>query len=132
MKTRTWMLALLSLGLLSCASSPASVDSHATDLELVRLGVDQLTRERQPQGAVTRAEDVTDTSQAFGLLISLEDTNWLQNDDKRRVRDFVHKATYRIELGRLPTCRWVWDFRCRRERKAIQERIDAADKPSEH
>src|SRR5687768_14270218 len=108
MKTRTWIAAWLSLGLLSCASSPASVDSPATDLELVRLGVDQLTRERQPQGVVTRAEDVQDTAQAFGLLVALEDTNWLQNDDKRRTRDFVHKATRRIELSRLPTCSW-WE-----------------------
>jgi len=86
--------------------------------------VQQLTRERQPQGAVTRAEDAKDGQEAFGLLIALEDTNWLQNDDKRRTREFVNTATRRIELSRLPTCSW-WQWRCIRDRNRLQRQIDA-------
>lgn len=85
----------------------------------------QLTRERQPQGAVTRAEDATNGQEAFGLLIALEDTNWLQNDDKRRTRVFVDTATRRIELSRLPSCSW-WQWRCIRDRNRLQRQIDAA------
>lgn len=90
--------------------------------------MEELTRERQPQGPVTRAEDATNGQEAFGLLIALEDTNWLQNDDKRRLRRFVNAATSRIELSRLPTCSW-YQWRCQRARRALQAEIDAAGTP---
>ncbi len=102
---------------------PANDARPATDLELVLLGVEQLTRERQPQGAVTRAEDATNGQELFGLTIALEDALWLSNDDKRRTRDFVERATRRIELSRLPTCRW-YQWRCQAERRAIQRQLD--------
>lgn len=91
----------------------------ANDLEILRLGVEQLTRERQPQGPVTRVEDATDGQQLFHLGIALEDTNWLQNDDKRRIRTFVDKATKRIELSRLPVCSW-YQWRCMARRRALE------------
>ena len=84
----------------------------------------QLTRERQPQGAVTRSEDAANGDQLFGLTIALEDTVWLLNDDHRRTAAFVDKATRRIELSRLPTCSW-WQWRCIRDRNRLQRRIDA-------
>lgn len=73
---------------------------------------------------MTRAEDVQTTAQANGLLIALEDTNWLQNDDKRRTRTFVDRATRRIELSRLPRCSW-YQLGCRRARKAVEAAIAA-------
>ena len=60
----------------------------------------------------------------FNLGIALEDTNWLQNDDKRRIVAFVDSATKRIELARLPACTW-WQFRCKAERRAAQATLDA-------
>lgn len=84
--------------------------------------MEQLTRERQPQGAVTRAEDATNGDQLFGLTIALEDTVWLSNDDKRRTRAFVDQATRRIELSRLPTCSW-WQLRCQSRRRAIERQL---------
>lgn len=72
---------------------------------------------------MTRVEDAGDGNQLFNLAISLEDTNWLQNDDKRRTRAFVDAATRRIELSRLPTCSW-WQLRCKAERKAMQQDLD--------
>lgn len=92
------------------------------------MGVEALTRERQPTGAIQRAEDAANGEQAFALLIALEDTNWLQNDDKRRTREFVNKATRRIELSRLPTCSW-WQITCRRMRRDVQREIDSDPDP---
>ena len=86
--------------------------------------MEQLTRERQPTGEVTRVEDATDGSQLFGVAIALEDTNWLQNDDKRRTRAFVDRATRRIALSRLPTCSW-WQLRCQARRREAQRALDA-------
>ena len=110
--------------LASCASLPANDARPATDLELLRLGVEQLTRERQPQGTPSRVEDATTNRQLFDLAVALEDTNWLQNDDKRRTRAFVDRATRRIGLSRLPTCSW-WQFRCHARRREAQRALDA-------
>lgn len=90
--------------------------------------MEQLTREREPQGVVTRTEDAKDGEQLFGLTIALEDTNWLQNDDKRRIRRFVNAATLRIEQSRLPSCSW-YQWRCLRTRRALQAAIDDAGTP---
>ena len=84
--------------------------------------MEQLTRERQPQGAVTRAEDATNGQELFHLTIALEDAVWLSNDDKRRTREFVDRATRRIELSRLPTCSW-WQVRCQARRRAIERQL---------
>lgn len=85
--------------------------------------MEQLTRERQPTGEVTRVEDAATGGQLFGLAIALEDTNWLQNDDKRRTRQFVDRATRRIELSRLPACSW-YQLRCKAARRAIERELD--------
>lgn len=87
--------------------------------------MEQLTREREPTGQVTRVEDAATAEQLFGLAIALEDVNWLQNDDKRRTRAFVDKATRRVELSRLPACRW-WQVQCKLERRALRRDLDAA------
>ena len=90
------------------------------------MGVKELTRERQPQGEVTRLVDARKNSQLFGLAVALEDTNWLQNDDKRRTYAFVDKATRRIELSRMLQCSWV-NIACKLRRREVQQRIDAID-----
>lgn len=87
------------------------------------MGVTELTREREPQGAVTRTEDAGDGRGLYLLAIALEDTNYLQNDDKRRIDRFVKSATRRIQLSRLPVCRW-WQVRCKRDRAELQRLID--------
>ena len=117
MRIPTLIIGCALMFLTSCASLPARDESPATDLELLRLGVEQLTRERQPQGPVTRVEDATNGQELFNLGIALEDTNWLQNDDKRRIRTFVDKGTRRIEASRFQ-CRW-WNLSCKSRRKAL-------------
>lgn len=128
MKTRTWIIGCAATFLASCASLPASDVRPANDLELLRLGVQELTRERQPTGPVQRVEDAERGEQLFTLAVALEDTNWLQNDDKARTRRFVDAATRRIELARVPSCRW-FDWRCHRERRRITRALDAATAP---
>lgn len=86
--------------------------------------MEQLTREREPTGQVTRAEDAATGEQLFALTIALEDTVWLLNDDHRRTRAFVDQATRRVELSRLPPCRW-WQVQCRLERRALVRELDA-------
>lgn len=122
MKTRTWLPALLALGLSSCGSLPARDVKPATDLAVMRDGVRELTRERQPQAKVTRAEDVTTVGEAGSLLIALEDTNWLQNDDKRRLWRFVDRATRRIELALEPPCPW-YSISCRIDQAARRREL---------
>lgn len=124
MRIPTWITGCGLIFLASCASLPANDARPANDLELLRLGVEQLTRERQPQGAVTRAEDATNGGELFGLAIALEDTVWLSNDDKRRTRAFVDRATRRIELSRLPSCSW-WQLGCKATRRAIERQLDS-------
>lgn len=90
--------------------------------------MEQLTRERQPQGTPSRVEDATTNRELFNVAVALEDTNWLQNDDKRRTRAFVDRATRRIELSRLPTCSW-WQFRCQARRRALERQLDTPPAP---
>lgn len=77
---------------------------------------------------MTRVEDAANNRQLFDVAVALEDTNWLQNDDKRRTRDFVDQATRRIALSRLPTCSW-WQLRCQARRRAIERELDTAKSP---
>ena len=49
MKTRAWITGCAVIFLASCASLPANDARPETDLELLRLGVEQLTRERYPE-----------------------------------------------------------------------------------
>jgi hypothetical protein len=62
------------------------------------------------------------------LAVALEDTNWLQNDDKRRIDAFVDQAVRRIRAARMPTCRW-FQLTCKAERRAAQKAVDNPGQP---
>lgn len=128
MTTRTWIAGCLALCLSACATLQGSAAKPENDLELLRLGVQQLTRERHPQGPVVRVEDAATDGQLFNLAIALEDTNWLQNDDKARLRAFVDAAVARIQLARRAPCRW-WQLTCRADRKAAELALDNPKQP---
>lgn len=128
MRILTLTIGFAAIFLASCGTLPASDVKPATDLELLRLGVQELTRERQPQGATQRVEDAAKGEQLYGLALELEGVNWLQNDDKRRLWRFVDKGTRRIELSRLPTCGW-WQIKCHLVRRRAQGTIDAIGPP---
>lgn len=100
--------------LTACATSPASDVRPATDLQVLRLGVDALTQPRLPAGDVQRLEDAATVGQAWDYAADLEDALWLSNRDKANLRTFVDKATAAIEQSRLPECRWWQRSDCRR------------------
>lgn len=103
--TRLFALGAILVFLTACASSPAKDARHASDLDVLVMGVEAMAQPREPAGDVKRAEDARTNDEAWGLLLDLEDVDWLHEYDKRRIVDFVKKATDRIKRSRQP-CGW--------------------------
>ena len=103
---RLWLICALALLTSACATSPANDARPATDLQVLRLGVQALTEPRTPAGNTQRLEDAATVGQAWDYAGDLEDALWLSNRDKANLRNFVDKATAAIETSRLPECRW--------------------------
>jgi hypothetical protein len=122
-RARIWMLLCASAGLLSCGTLPARDVRPATDLDLLTIGVEELTREREPQSRVTRAEDVTTVEEAGELLIALEDVDWLHEDDKRRLRRFVTRSVERIRISLEPPCQW-WNVSCKMDQRGRRQDLE--------
>lgn len=117
MPTRLWLICALALSLTACATSPVHDARPATDLQVLRLGVQALTEPRAPAGSVQRLEDAATVGETWDYAGDLEDALWLSNRDKLNLRQFVNKATAAIEASRLPECRWFQPARdgvCRR------------------
>ena len=106
MLTRLSLTFALALSLTACARSPVRDVLPATDLQVLRLGVQALTEPRSPAGSVQRLEDAATVGQAWDYAGDLEDALWLSNRDKGNLRTFVEKASAAIETSRLPECRW--------------------------
>ena len=114
MQTRPLLSCVILLSLTACATSPASDVRPATDLQVLRLGVEALTQPRLPAGSVQRLEDAATVGETWDYALDLEDALWLSNRDKVALREFVTKSAAAIEESRLPVCRW-WQRRgCRR------------------
>lgn len=74
---------------------------------MTRLAVNSMTQPRQPNADVKRVEDAQDTGQLFALAMAQEETIWLSNQDKARIRTFVNDALDLIEKSRRAPCsRW--------------------------
>jgi hypothetical protein len=117
MLTRLSLLCGLLLSLTACGLLRGKDVRPATDLQVLRLGVQALTEPRTPAGDVQRLEDAATVGQAWDYAGDLEDALWLSNRDKANLRQFVNKATAAIEASRLPECRWFQPARdgvCRR------------------
>lgn len=126
MKTNTKhsssQILLLALGtmllfLTSCGISPVRVEQRATDLEVMRLGVEQMTQPRTVAGSLQHADEARTNGELMNYALNVEDALWLSNGDKVRVRSFVNSALSVIASGRLPPCRWL-DFACKHGRAA--------------
>lgn len=117
--TRLFALGLMLLFLPACGSLHVRADAPATDLQVLKLGVEAMTQPRNPQGPVARAEDAETTGQAWGLLLELEDVDYLHEQDKQNVRAFVNKAVDAIAASRVGPCRW-WQWQCRARQRAAQ------------
>jgi len=70
------------------------------------MGVEAMTKPREPAGEIKRSEDAATTGQAWNLLLDLEDVDFLHEQDKLSLRDFVTKAVERIKEARQPCSRW--------------------------
>lgn len=110
-KTSLLLIGALSLFLSACGTSPVRADAPATDLEVMRLGVEALTQPREPAGEVQRSEDAATAGQAWDLLLDLEDLDYLHEQDKHRLRVFVNKSLDAIAASRAEPCRW-WQRAC--------------------
>lgn len=106
MLTRLWLICALVLLTSACATSPVHDARPATDLQVLRLGVQALTEPRSPAGSIQRLEDAATVGETWDYAGDLEDALWLSNRDKANLRGFVDKATAAIETSRLPECRW--------------------------
>ncbi len=71
-----------------------------------------MTQAREPNADVKRVEDAKDTGELFALALAQEETIWLLNADKARIRTFVNDALDLIEKSRRPACR-RWNLFCK-------------------
>lgn len=95
---RLFFLGVLALCLSACATSPANDVSNGSDLDVLVMGVDAMT---EPRGEnLKQPENVTDTEEAWHLLLDLDDVKWLSNRDKAGIRKFVRGAVERIKESR--------------------------------
>lgn len=71
------------------------------------LGVQTMTKPREPEGDLKNPEDVQTGEEAWNLLLDLDDIKYLLNRDKQNIREFVEKAVDRIkESYKAPCSRW--------------------------
>lgn len=111
---RALLIGAMMLFLSGCATSPVSGDSHGSDLEVLRLGVQAMLPTRDPAGEVQLAENAETNDEAWTLLLDLEEVDWLHEQDKLRVIGFVNAAVDRIIESRQPTCTFLWvEYKCK-------------------
>lgn len=106
MKTKMFVTMLLALFLSSCVSSPKPVVNHGSDLEVLSLGIQQLAKNRTPQGDIQRMEDAKDSGEVYNYGLDLEDVNWLHWEDKKAIVEFTVKSVEVIKRSREPPCKW--------------------------
>lgn len=106
-----FVLGLISLSLSGCATSPARGAKHESDLDVLVMGVQEMT---QPRGTeLKNPEDVQGTGEAWNLLLDLDDVKYLSNRDKASIRRFVEKAASRIKESRRECSRFDRFFNLR-------------------
>lgn len=117
MKIPPLLLGLLLLFLPSCATQTAK---PTADLEIIRLGVQQLTQPRPVTGSIQRRADAATNGELWKYAGAREDQAELSEGDKQRVREFVEDSLAAMKLARIGECGW-FDFACRKQRKAAQK-----------
>ena len=119
LRTRLYVIGVISLFLTSCASSQQNVKRSENDLELVKLGVRTLAQSREPAGEVKWVKDAETGGQVFDLALDLEDVDYLHERDKELIVDFVDRAMDLIGLARNPCT--FFDFKCRAEARRLNK-----------
>lgn len=89
---------LILLFLSACGTSPVKDDLPASpELDVLVLGVETMAKKREPAGDVKRAEDAQNVGDVWGLAMDLEEVDWLHEEDKLNIVEFVTKAVERIK-----------------------------------
>jgi len=92
---------------------------RSTDLKIIRLGVDALTKPTEVSGDIkTRSQAVTN-GDLWKLSDRQEDAIKKANSDKEQVRDFVTKSLEAMAEERAKKCSF-YQFRCKREARDIK------------
>ena len=112
------LIGALSQFLIGCASSPERVEQRAVDLEIIQLGVVQMTQPRYVQGAIQHPDQAENAGQLMDLSLDQDDTIYLLNGDLLGVRNFVTQSLALIAKSRLTPCKW-WNLKCKREQKEV-------------
>lgn len=128
MKIQTLLLLAALLFLTACATSPASGEQRATDLELLRLGAIALSQDREPSGDIRRLEDADDFGEVYDYALDLEDTKALLHSDNHALINFLTNGLAAIERGRSVQCR-AWQFMCKR--RARNTSLQKASDPTQ-
>ncbi len=116
---RMLLLGVLVSFLSACASSPVRVESRATDLEVMYLGVKAMAKPRQPAGDLQHVDEAKTNGELMDIALDLQDVKNLSNADKQSIAEFVRKSLLIITSSRQDDCGW-FGFRCRREQAAAR------------
>lgn len=94
------------LFLTGCVTTSARVENHGSDLEVLKLGVQVLTKPREVAGEIKYLDEAKTNDEAYTFAGNAEEAFWLSERDKAGLREFVEGAVERIRLSRVPACRW--------------------------
>ena len=121
------LLALTVLSLTACGTRPVKDDSPASDTAALKASLSrQLAPRLLPNGRAYCLELAKTEGAQDDCAADLEDGFYLSEQDKARALKLADLGLQRIELSRLPPCRW-YDVQCKLERSAREREIKAAE-----
>lgn len=91
---------------------------RSTDLKIIRLGVESLTKKTEVQGAIKKRSDAVTNGDLWKLSGRQEDALEVANSDKEQVRIFVIKSLEAMAEERARKCSF-WQFDCKRKARDI-------------
>ena len=112
---RLLMIGLISLFLTACASSTAV---RSTDLKIIRLGVESLTKPTKVSGAIQHHKQAVTNGDLWLYSGRQEDALEVANSDKEQVRIFVIKSLEAMAEERARKCSF-WQFDCKRKARDV-------------
>ena len=118
--TRLLLPVLLALSLPACGTHSVRDGSPSSDLNALVLTVErQLPNRTLPNGKQYCAELATTEGEQDECMGDLEALNLLRVRDRERALQQLRSSANRVKATRV-TCGW-WNYRCRVDRKALQE-----------
>jgi hypothetical protein len=128
-KTQHWLIVLAALFLPACGTQPVRDDSPASDLAALKANAERhLAPRTLPNGKVYCVELAETERAQDDCALDLEDLAYLSEQDKARALVLIRQGVKRLELSRLPTCKW-YQLECKGKRRAIEEQLDSTRGP---